>query len=260
MSVLEANHVTLKRGAKYILRDVSWSIQPGERWVLFGVNGSGKTSLLSMFAGYYSPTDGDLLLHGEVPDEANILSLRKRIGWASASFFDRYYSTESIMDIVLSGKTGSLCCDYEEISDADIRRAKHLLTKFGMERNMRYSYDMLSHGQRQKVLVARAFMSDADVLLLDEPCNGMDILSRELLLHELGQLLKERTIALIYVTHHTDEILPFFDKAFLLKKGEMFAQGSLREMFTQEKMDAFFEVKTDVAWNDDNLSIHLCMA
>ena len=255
--LIEANSVDLKKGTKNILKNINWKIESGDRWILFGTNGSGKTTLLSILAGYYSPTSGKISLFDESPNEENILDLRKKIGWASASFFDRYFSSESILDIVLAGKTGSLCCDYNEISDSEIRTAKALLTKLGLKEKMRYTYDMLSHGQRQKVLVARAFMADAELLILDEPCNGMDILSREFLLKDLQTLLEEKNMALIYVTHHTDEILPFFNKALLLKNGEEYKQGAIKDVFTESNLKDFFEVPVNVSWSNNNLTIHM---
>lgn len=247
----------MKSGAKYILKDVNWTVNRGERWILFGSNGSGKTTLLSILSGYLSQTKGTVSVFDITPSEHNILSLRKKIGWSSASFFNKYYSTESILDIVLAGKTGKLCCNYEEITDADIRKAKHLLSYFGLGQNYRYMYDMLSQGQRQKVIVTRAMMADPDILILDEPCNGMDILSREKLLNKLASWLENSSKTLIYVTHHPDEIVSFFDQALLLKDGKVYAQGTLHEVFSNEIMNNYFDVPAEISWDNENLSIHL---
>lgn len=257
VSVLNAAHLDVKRGAKFVLKDVNWIVEPGDRWVLFGSNGSGKTTLLSILSGYLSQTQGEIALCGETPNAENICSLRQKIGWASTSFFDRYYSSESIMDIVLAGKTGSLCCNYEMISDADIRKAKSILSYLGLGHNSRYMYDMLSQGQRQKVLVARALITEAEVLILDEPCNGMDILSREKLLCELGHILDETNIALVYVTHHPDEIVSFFNKALVLRNGKVFAKGQLHDIFSNDVLQDYFDVPAEISWDKDNLSIHL---
>ena len=100
-------------------------------------------------------------------------------------------------------------------------------------------------------------MADAKLLILDEPCNGMDILSREFLLKDLQTLLEEKNMALIYVTHHTDEILPFFNKALLLKNGEEYKQGAIKEVFTESNLKDFFEVPINVSWSDNNLTIHM---
>lgn len=257
LDVFKLENVSVKQGIKHVLKDVSWQIKPGERWVLFGPNGSGKTTLLSLLAGYHSPTEGEITLLGEEPDGDNIASLRKQIGWASTSFFDRYFTCEMILEIVLAGKSGTLGCDWDEITDEDIRQAKYILRRLGLGNIMRYTYDMLSQGQRQKVILARTLMTKASVLILDEPCNGLDILTKEDVFAVLQQLVEERHLTLIYVTHHTDEIMPFFNKALLLKEGAIYEQGDIRQIFTEENLSGFFEKPTKVFWQENYLFLQI---
>lgn len=257
MDVFKLENVSVKQGIKYILKDINWQIKPGERWVLFGPNGSGKTTLLSLLAGYHSPTEGKITLLGEEPDGNNIASLRKQIGWASTSFFDRYFTCETILEIVLAGKNGTLGCDWDEIADEDIRQAKYILRRLGLGSIMRYTYDMLSQGQRQKVILARTLMTKASVLILDEPCNGLDILTKEDVFAVLQQLVEERHLTLVYVTHHTDEIMPFFNKALFLKEGAIYEQGDIHQIFTEEKLSGFFERPTKVFWQENHLFLQI---
>lgn len=112
MSLLKAEHLSVKEGSKEIVKDVNWEINSGENWVLFGLNGCGKTTLLSRLAGYLSPSGGKVFLFGEEVTPENQLRLRKKIGWVSSSFFDRYLRYETVLEIVLAGKYGTLgfCC------------------------------------------------------------------------------------------------------------------------------------------------------
>ena len=256
MALLKTENLGLKKGSKYILKDINWEIQSGDNWVLFGLNGCGKTTLLSILAGYQSGNEGYNCLFDEKVDKNNFLQLRKRIGFVSSSFFDRYLKKELVTDIVLAGKFGTLGIA-GEIADEDIQKAKSLSRMLGIEKKMRYPYDCLSKGQQQRVLIARAMMNEPEILLLDEPCSGLDMIARETFLHNIQDLAERNRMAIVYVTHHTEEILPFFNKAALMKDGELMEKGELEEVFSQEILEKFFGVKTSILWTDQHFFINL---
>lgn len=256
MALLKTENLGLKKGSKYILKDINWEIQSGDNWVLFGLNGCGKTTLLSILAGYQSGNEGYNCLFDEKVDKNNFLQLRKRIGFVSSSFFDRYLKKELVTDIVLAGKFGTLGIA-GEIADEDIQKAKSLSRMLGIEKKMRYPYDCLSKGQQQRVLIARAMMNEPEILLLDEPCSGLDMIARETFLHNIQDLAERNRMAIVYVTHHTEEILPFFNKAALMKDGELVEKGELEEVFSQEILEKFFGVKTSILWTDQHFFINL---
>ena len=256
MALLKTENLGLKKGSKYILKDINWEIQSGDNWVLFGLNGCGKTTLLSILAGYQSGNEGYNCLFDEKVDKNNFLQLRKRIGFVSSSFFDRYLKKELVTDIVLAGKFGTLGIA-GEIADEDIQKAKSLSRMLGIEKKMRYPYDCLSKGQQQRVLIARAMMNEPEILLLDEPCSGLDMIARETFLHNIQDLAERNRMAIVYVTHHTEEILPFFNKAALMKDGELVEIGELEEVFSQEILEKFFGVKTSILWTDQHFFINL---
>ncbi len=256
MALLKTENLGLKKGSKYILKDINWEIQSGDNWVLFGLNGCGKTTLLSILAGYQSGNEGYNCLFDEKVDKNNFLQLRKRIGFVSSSFFDRYLKNELVTDIVLAGKFGTLGIA-GEIADEDIQKAKSLSRMLGIEKKMRYPYDCLSKGQQQRVLIARAMMNEPEILLLDEPCSGLDMIARETFLHNIQDLAERNRMAIVYVTHHTEEILPFFNKAALMKDGELVEKGELEEVFSQEILEKFFGVKTSILWTDQHFFINL---
>ena len=256
MALLKTENLGLKKGSKYILKDINWEIQSGDNWVLFGLNGCGKTTLLSILAGYQTGNEGYNCLFDEKVDKNNFLQLRKRIGFVSSSFFDRYLKKELVTDIVLAGKFGTLGIA-GEIADEDIQKAKSLSRMLGIEKKMRYPYDCLSKGQQQRVLIARAMMNEPEILLLDEPCSGLDMIARETFLHNIQDLAERNRMAIVYVTHHTEEILPFFNKAALMKDGELVEKGELEEVFSQEILEKFFGVKTSILWTDQHFFINL---
>ena len=256
MALLKTENLGLKKGSTHILKDINWEIQSGDNWVLFGLNGCGKTTLLSILAGYQSGNEGCNYLFDEKVDKNNFLRLRKQIGFVSSSFFDRYLKKELVMNIVLAGKFGTLGIA-GEITDEDIQKAKSFSRMLGIEKKMRYPYDCLSKGQQQRVLIARAMMNEPEILLLDEPCSGLDIIARETFLHNIQDLAEKNKMAIVYVTHHTEEILPFFNKAALMKDGELVEKGELKEVFSQEILEKFFGVKTSVLWTEQHFFINL---
>lgn len=256
MSIIQVKNLTVKRGRKTILSDINWEIGTDENWVLFGLNGCGKTTLLSIIAGYQSAKEGEIWLFDEKLNRENFLELRKKIGFVSSSFFDRYFTTEIVQEIVWAGKFGTLGL-IDDISDFDVRKGKELLKELGLKHKMRYPYDCLSKGEKQKVLIARALMAEPEILLLDEPCSGLDIIARERFLHSIQDISEKKNVPIVYVTHHTEEILPFFNKAVLMKDGYFFTQGNLKTTFDDKILSDFFEAKSNVIWRDKHFFINL---
>lgn len=262
MYAVEAIDLSHKQGAKHLLREINWNIAENEHWVLFGLNGCGKTTLLSILAGYRHYSAGTIKLFGEILTKENAIALRRQVSFVSTSFFDNLYNHENVLNIVLSGLTGNLNVRHT-ITDADVRKAKQLLTALGLREKYCYPYDLLSKGQRQKVLIARALINPPKLLILDEPCTGLDIFAREFFLNTISQIAAETNTAIIYVTHHVDEIIPTFTKAALMKNGSLHSQGNLTDIFTAENMSDFFEAPTSVSWNGSQVNFHvdqnLCM-
>lgn len=250
--IIETKNVGCKVGHKYLLKDINWQVKEGERWVVFGMNGSGKTTLLSIIAGFRHYTEGEVRVFGEPLSNERILNVRRQVGWVSASFFDKYYSREAVMDIVLSGKFGTLGVG-DEITLADRRLARRLLAELGLARRSDYTFDMLSKGERQNVLIARALFPKPRILVLDEPCTGLDIYNREYLFQTLTQLADRETLSIIYVTHYLEEIKPIFEKSLLLKNGHVFAKGLTEELFTNEKISDFLNHPVAIEKDEDAL-------
>lgn len=255
--MITAENITIRRGVHNVVNDISWVIHENEHWLLFGLNGCGKTTLLSALAGYLGINEGKLLLNGIQPlNSETKTAWRLKTGFISASFFDRCFQSESVLNIVLSslyGRLGVPCAP----QSADVRRAKALLHILGIDKKYHYPYDTLSSGQRQKVLFARALITNPDILFLDEPFNGLDILgylqAKELL--QAWQSAGNKTI--VCVTHHTSEITTDYTHAALMKNGRFLAAGAIQDIFTSSNICDLIEKDVTVSWQDGRLSLHI---
>ncbi|WEG14948.1 ABC transporter ATP-binding protein [Pullulanibacillus sp. KACC 23026] len=238
--MLEASNLSLRRNGSYLLKDVNWTINKGEHWSLLGLNGSGKTTLLNILNGYIWPTEGTISVLGNRFGTCDLGDLRKKIGWVSNSLQEKMPPTNNPLQIALSGVYASIGL-YEEPSEDTIAKAVQLLTEFGCEEFIERNYNTLSQGEKQKVLIVRALMAEPDLLILDEPCTGLDLFAREQLLLMIQKVAeKEGGPTLIYVTHHVEEILPCFSHTLLLKAGEVFQKGQTDEVMTSATLSKFF--------------------
>lgn len=239
--VIQLKNVSYQRQHQTILKDINWAVHEGEHWALLGLNGSGKTTLLNIINGYIWPTTGEVTVLGKQFGTYPLGELRKIIGWVSLSMQEKLYGDEYTENIVLSGKFASPKL-YEDPEQADIDRALALMEEFGLSSFIHRRYATLSQGEKQKVLILRALMAKPKLLILDEPCTGLDVFAREQLLETVDQLSKQKEApTLIYVTHHIEEILPVFEKTLMLRRGEVFKAGNTAELITEEQLTEFFE-------------------
>lgn len=239
--IVEVKNASITRDSVYLLKDINWKIKKGEHWAVLGLNGSGKTTLLNMLNGYIFPSSGEVSVLGKTLGNYDMRQLRKSIGWVSSVIQDRLHGYETALDIVLSGKFASIGL-YDEPNDEDIDLANRLLEKLSCLPFAKRHYQTLSQGEKQRILIARGLMAQPDLLILDEPCTGLDIFARERLLEIIDSLSKDIDFpTLIYVTHHIEEILPNFSHSLLLRRGEVFSQGKTDEMLTSDNLSSFFE-------------------
>jgi len=239
--VLDLQGVTIRRGTTTILDGLTWTVREGERWVVLGRNGAGKTTMLQVAAGRMHPTAGVATLLGAQLGKVDVFELRPRIGLSSAALADRIPAGETVRDVVLTaayGVTGRWREAYEELDES---RAADLLRAFGMEGFADRSFGTLSEGERKRVQIARALMSDPELLLLDEPAAGLDLGGREELVAALSELAHDRrSPVLVLVTHHVEEIPPGFTHLLLLRDGAAFAAGPVDEVLTDENLSGAF--------------------
>ncbi len=238
--ILEVRDLTIRRGDVTILDGVSWAVQPGEHWVILGANGSGKTSLLSALTGYLSPTAGEVAVLGQVFGESDWRELRTRIGIVSSSVRQMMAEHEPALTTVISGKYAMI--DYwGRVKSADRVAATRILRDVEAAYLADRPWAVLSQGERQRVLIGRALMAKPRLLILDEPCAGLDPVAREHFLSFIDRLGRRRHApALLLVTHHVEEIVPVFSHALLLREGRVLGAGPKRPMLTSERISATF--------------------
>jgi iron complex transport system ATP-binding protein len=239
--VASLDGVTVRRGGATLLRSIDWTIRAGQRWVVIGANGAGKSTLLATLAGALAPTTGSVSLLGEPLAEADLDDLLPRIGWASAALADLIPAEEIVLDVVLTASQASVHRGGEQYEYADVARAQDLLAQVGCRRLVDRQFATLSEGERKRVQLARAVMTDPELLLLDEPAAGLDLGGREALLRLLGRLALDRGAAVqVLVSHHVEEIPEGFTHALLIREGEAIAAGPIDVTLTSAALSRTF--------------------
>lgn len=251
MSVVQVKDIYFKRGDNQILKGVDWEIAEGQQWGIVGLNGSGKTSLLSIISTYEIPSSGHVEVLGNVFGRTYLPELRKRIGYVSSSLekFTDFFWTEPIERVIISGKFASFGI-YDKIMDEDRDRAAHLVKEFRLEHVKGMKFSVLSEGEKRRVLIARAIMGEPALLILDEPCSGLDLLAREQFLEAL-EIAVKNDVHLVYVTHHLEEFVPEITHALLLKEGQVVAAGPKHEVLTDELLTETYNVPVSIEWRQD---------
>jgi len=230
-------------GGKTIVHSINWTVQPGEHWAILGPNGSGKTTLLKLACGYLWPNaGGEIYRRGKTL--VNLRELRKSIGWVTSALAAEIPAWERVIRTVVSGKfaqIGLLEGFGGDATKADYRLAERLLEQMGCVYLRDQDFGTLSQGEQQKVLIARARMTKPYLIILDEPCAGMDPGARENFLVTLKQIGRQKRIpALIFVTHHIEEILPLFKKTLVLRDGKILYAGNTRQVLTPRVLEELY--------------------
>jgi iron complex transport system ATP-binding protein len=230
-SVLRVAGLRVERGEAVILDGVDWRVGRGEHWVMLGANGCGKTSLLKTLLGYLVPSAGEIELFGKRYGEHDWRDLRVKIGVVSSALQASVPANEPALDTVVSGRTAQLDL-WGTPTRAEAAEARRHLKRAGAEGLAMRAWGVLSQGERQRVLIARALMARPRLLILDEPCAGMDPAARERFLGRVERIARERAgPSLVLVTHHVEEITPAFTHVLLLKAGRVQAAGPREEIF-----------------------------
>jgi iron complex transport system ATP-binding protein len=241
-TILSVSGLRIERGGTVILSDVDWRVQRGEHWVILGANGSGKTSLLSALTGYLMPTAGKISVLGETYGESDWRELRKKIGLVSSSVRQMMADDEPALETVASGKYAMIDF-WGRLSRTDKARALRLLNQVECDHLAGRPWRVLSQGERQRVLIGRALMARPRVLILDEPCAGLDPAAREHFLQFLQRLgAHKRAPTLVLVTHHVEEIMPVFSHLLVLKSGTVLASGRKADVMTAKNLSRAFGV------------------
>jgi iron complex transport system ATP-binding protein len=238
--ILSVSGLCVSRGRTEILLGVDWRIRPGEHWVILGPNGCGKTSLLRAITGYLSPSSGAITLLGQRYGETDWRDLRLKIGLVTSALQASIPAAETALETVVSGRYAQLDL-WAHPTRLEKARARRLLRFVGGGHLARREWVYLSQGERQRILIARCLMAAPRIIILDEPCAGLDPVAREEFLRFIEEVARRRRgPALVLVTHHAEEIMPAFTHALLLRQGRVFAGGPKLGVVTTRGLSGAF--------------------
>jgi iron complex transport system ATP-binding protein len=249
---LDLDRIVMRRNGTLILDDVSFGVAPGERWLVLGANGSGKTSLLRIAALYEHPTSGTVEVLGERLGRTDVRVLRRRIGYASAALADQLRPSLRALDVVRTARYAALEPWWHAYTDADDAAALTCLERMGVGRHAFRELGTLSSGERQRVLLARTLMNDPAIVLLDEPSARLDLGGREQLVHALDDLAADPAAPpSVVVTHHVDDIPPSSTHVVLLRDGRILRDGPIDEVLDADGLSETFGLALSLERRDD---------
>lgn len=244
--MIHLNDIHFIREERHILQDVSFHAEKGEHWVLLGKNGSGKTTLLELMNGYQFPSRGKVEVLGNRYGQVDVREVRKRIGYISQSLFEKMNLADTVWEAVATGEYAYLRF-YQEIPGDVKKKAIGMLERIGLPHVAMQSIGTLSQGERKKVMLARSMMQKPELLIMDEPCSGLDLYEREKLLAAIREF-SDQEMTVLYVTHHIEEIIPMFTHVALIEQGRIIAAGPKEEVLTPEHLYQAFQVPLEVEW------------
>ncbi|MBB6021484.1 iron complex transport system ATP-binding protein [Paenibacillus sp. JGP012] len=248
MSIVAMEKISLRREEHQILEDVHLRIEPGEHWVILGRNGSGKTTLLEMMNGYLFPSQGRIEVLGNVYGQCDVREVRKEIGYISQTLIEKLTLRDPVWEVVATGAYAFLRF-YQTIPDEVKNKAMQLLHDMGFTKLANQPLGTLSQGERKKVMLARSLMAEPKLLIMDEPCAGLDLYEREKMLIEIDRL-RQRNMTVVYVTHHVEEIVPLFTHVALIRDGRIAAAGPKHEVLTEETIKHTYDIPVDIQWHE----------
>jgi iron complex transport system ATP-binding protein len=243
--LLELSKVSFTRNERDILKNISPSINRNENWVILGKNGSGKTTLINILFGYLWPTSGKVKVIGKTYGDYPLREIQKKIGILQSSFQeDRLQRNLTVRDVISSGLLNSIGI-YSDLTEQENNKIDILIQNNPWIKDKDQLYGLLSSGEKKKVLLLRALVSDPEILILDEPCSSLDLAAREDFF-SLLETYKQNGHCMILITHRTDEIPDYFNYALLLKEGEIIASGIKKEVFNSENLSKTYGIKVQL--------------
>ncbi|MGC8626343.1 MAG: ABC transporter ATP-binding protein [Acidimicrobiales bacterium] len=242
------SRVEVERDGAVVLSGVDWEVRAGQRWAVLGPNGAGKTTLLRLAAGYLHPARGIVEVLGQRLGRTDVRALRRHIGVVSASVARMLLPGLKARDVVVSACYGELEPWWHSYSDVDRAKAASLLAQAGFASIAERPFEVLSEGERQQVLLARTLMTSPELLLLDEPCAGLDVAGRERLLSRLSSLAHSSPdLPIVMVTHHVEEIPSGFTHVMLLRAGRVVTAGPIATALSSKSLTECFGINLRLA-------------
>ncbi|MEJ2363500.1 MAG: ATP-binding cassette domain-containing protein [Deltaproteobacteria bacterium] len=256
-NIIRLSNVTVRRGSKTILDGINWTVEQGQHWVILGANGAGKTSLLNTLTAYFTISQGEFELLGYKYGTSDWRELRKKIGVVSDSIIYKINFFETCIETVASGKEAMINY-WGRIPQEEHDRAIEILSKIECDHLAERRWGSLSEGEKQRILIGRALMADSRVLILDEPCAGLDPVARENFLAFLSRLAQDnRALVLLFVTHHVEEIMPFLSHVLIMKDGKILAAGEKEKVLISATLSKAFDTDIELCRENSRYSISI---
>lgn len=254
--LLQLERVHVERDLTAILHEISWQVMAGEHWVVFGPNGAGKTSILNVIQGYLWPTSGTVhVLDGELGNGVDVREMRRAISVVSEPVRNMINECLSGLEVLVTGARAHLNL-FEEITASELKRAQAVSRQTGIDSLLKKPFAVMSTGERQRLLIARALMPNPKVVILDEPCAGLDLAGREWVLRTIEAIARGKGApTLLLTTHHVEEITPSFSHALLVKKGKIFQAGSISQVFTSDSIGRLFDIEVSLERRGGRFSV-----
>lgn len=247
--MIKFSNITFKREQRVILDSIHFQMNKGENWVILGRNGSGKSTILEMMNGYLFPSSGSIEVMGNVYGQCDVREVRKDIGYISQALVEKLTLRDPVWEVIAAAEYGYLRF-YEPVPQELKEKAVQMLEQVKIKHLMDQPLGLLSQGERKKVLLARALMTSPSLLIMDEPCAGLDLYERERLLADL-EGFEQQGIQMIYVTHHVEEMVSVFSHVMLVHEGRILAAGPKKEIITPEFLKEAYDTDVDVSWHAD---------
>lgn len=242
-TIVKLKNISFERNNCSILDHISLTIERNQHWALLGANGSGKTTLLKIITGYEWPTNGSVEVLGKCYGKCNLRELRKHIGWVSTAIEHKLPEDDSALEIVISGLDASMGI-FRDVTEDEIKHSHDSLAMLNAQNCADRKFGILSQGEQQRILIARALISKPSLLILDEPCVGLDPAAKERFLGDLSLLANRHdSPTMILVTHHIEEIGPWINRIMVLKSGKILSSGQKPEVLTSATLSAAFDMK-----------------
>lgn len=249
--VIDFHDVVVELGGKPILENINWTVLPGEQWVILGPNGAGKSTLAALMSGNLYPSSGNMKILGRDANEWNSNELATRVSASGSKMLQQIPTNQTVVETISAAGWGQTHHYTEEYEQLDRDRAIDLLTLMGLEKVSEHPFQTLSEGEQRRALLARALMSDPEVLILDEPTAGLDLGGRETLIAALNEIMVAvNAPAVIVITHELEEIPPEFTHSLLLSDGNVVQKGHIDDVLTDENLTSLFQVPVRVTHDD----------
>ena len=243
-------------GGNRVLNSLNWSMGENENWAIIGNNGTGKTTFMRLIFGELIPVYGGEVRWFGNKERSPLSEVRKKISYVSAEYQSGYDRPALGWEVVASGLFSSIGL-HEEVTPQQKKTAFKSMNYLGIEYLGNTLYKQMSYGEARRVLLARALVRRTRLMILDEPCAGLDVPTRETFLESLEKLVRKRT-QLIYVTHRIEEIMPCFTHILYLKKGKVFKQGRKEVMMNSQLLSKALDCSVKVEENYNRFYASIC--